>query len=589
METRRYRAWIERYRRLLVACCLGGMLWMTWTAERRTSPTVDELGHLTRGLAWWWAPDTRLSWPHPPLAHALATAPVALLEPRVDFTALSGFAGGAFPRVTLAYADRDYGAMRAQLTTARRTMMVGAALVALWLYAWLRRRQGTVVALIGLVLFASHTAILGDATLLTTDFPFAACGLVVVAKLADYLQSPRWRSVLPLGLALACALVIKHTAILLCAVVLLVALVHALAGWGRFARPLATRLLHFGRDAGLVAVLALLTINAVYRFHETGLPVRAIEAHAEPQSFLSAKSVRVFDEGAPFHRLPGALPVPLPYPYVFGVMMIRSLNEVGSRGFFLGEVNTHGHPAYFPLLALVKTPLGMLVLLLGGLVARVRGVRLEQGARVCAWVGALFLLALVRSDINLGFRHALLLCALGVVIAADAARMLLQSGRLASLRASVVLASLAACVGGALLVRPLFLGDFNLLAGGRQGGLRISVLGDDWMQDVGDLARLARARGLSPIYYYSGFTTPRLELRHFGIDAEKLACGKAPPPGAWAAVHVSDLRTKPECFRALTAREPDTVVNDHVFVYAPTQPPPPAQARAPIPVEAPTN
>jgi hypothetical protein len=545
------------------------MLWMTWTAEARTSPTADELGHLVRGLGWWWAPDTRMSWPHPPLAHAVVTAPSALLDDEVAIDKLKGFARADFPRVALSYADRDYPRMRAQLTSARRVMMVGAVLLGGWLYTWLRRRQGTHVALAGLLLYASHTVILGEATLLTTDFPFAACALIASLKLADYLRSPRLASVFPVALALGCGLAIKHTGLVFTAIVVAVAVVWAVAGRGRFALPPARRLGRLLRDGAILLATSLLVINAAYKFQGTGMTVAEIHAAREPKSWMDGKVERLFDDDSPLHLLPPSTPVPLPYPYLFGVMFVRAQNAIGHQTFFLGERLPSGHSAYFPLLWLVKTPLGMLTLLLAGLGARVMGVRFAFHGALCLWLAAAFLLVASRSHINLGFRHALVLPMLSVVIAADAVRMITHSARWCELRMALVAAGLAACVAGALAVRPLFLGDFNLLAGGRSGGLAISVIGEDWLQDVGDLARRVRADGLQPLAYFSSATTPRYELTHLGVRFERLGCGKPPPRDAWVAVHVRDRLMRPRCLGSLQRREPDLVINDHVLLFRP--------------------
>ncbi len=77
--------------------------------DQHRSPTVDEAYHTTRGLAFWWAGDARLSAAHPPLGNALVALPAALALPKVDFTKEPGWVEANRVKVSRNWFSRDYG------------------------------------------------------------------------------------------------------------------------------------------------------------------------------------------------------------------------------------------------------------------------------------------------------------------------------------------------------------------------------------------------------------------------------------------------------------------------------------------------
>lgn len=124
------------------------------------------------------------------------------------------------------------------------------------------------------------------------------------------------------------------------------------------------------------------------------------------------------------------------------------------------------------------------------------------------------------------------------------------------------------CGIGAASTFPAWLGDFNLLVGGPAGGHRISVIGEDWGQDVGDLGRLANDRGWGRVVYHTTFPLRREQLEALGIEVEMLACDDPRYGADPVAIHLSDWVRKPSCFAWLGDREPVEVVNQHILVFS---------------------
>lgn len=532
-----------------------------FTAERVTSHTVDEPGHLVRGLAWWWAEDTRLSWPHPPLGQLLATAPVALLSERAEFETMHGWKNASFTRVTHEH-WRRFAEARQQLRMARYTMACLSILLAIYLYEWIRRRYGARLAQFTTLLYAANPILLAHAGLMTTDFPVAFVTLIAILQLHDYLLDRAWWRVLPLAAAVGALVASKHTGIILSILLMPPAIVWAIRGRGRFegfSRAKGLRAL--ARDAGFVLVVALLSVNMVYKFDDTGLWSAEIIEHSEPPSWLHADILNEKD------FLPAYLLVPVPFNYLFGAEFIRTQNLRGHAGWFWGERSKRGTPGYFPLMLLIKSPTGMLLLLAAGLLLAMR--QKWRGLPLDVWLHGyivlLYLLLTFNAHVNIGVRHALLVVPSLTCLAGRSANALWKRKPLGRW---VAVGGLVAVVAGAAFAYPRYIGDFNWLVGGREGGHRISVMGEDWGQDVNLLAAWQRQNDV-PISYYTGHGIRHAELKYAKGEVSRLRCRQISPRDHWVAIHLTDRVRKSSCVRRYADREPDLVLNDHILLFKP--------------------
>jgi hypothetical protein len=191
----------------------------------------------------------------------------------------------------------------------------------------------------------------------------------------------------------------------------------------------------------------------------------------------------------------------LPMPELFhGLRFLAAHNHVGHEAYLLGKVSQFGFRGFYPVALLVKTPLPFIGLLLGSLpvLARRRPGQWQAPAAALAALGVL--LVSLPSRVNLGIRHVFVLLPLLAVAIARAADAGIadQTGRLRAAGTALVAALLVAQIGIAVAAWPAELGYFNLLAGPQPAAVLLdSDL--DWGQDLFELRRQARARGIASL------------------------------------------------------------------------------------------
>ena len=101
-----------------------------------------------------------------------------------------------------------------------------------------------------------------------------------------------------------------------------------------------------------------------------------------------------------------------------GVAELAAFADTGEPSFFLGHINLHGSPAFFPVLILVKSPMPFLAAVAIGAAVLLRSHR-RDWRRMAPLVGAAAIVASVMpSTINIGLRHILPAFPLLAIVAA---------------------------------------------------------------------------------------------------------------------------------------------------------------------------
>ena len=101
-----------------------------------------------------------------------------------------------------------------------------------------------------------------------------------------------------------------------------------------------------------------------------------------------------------------------------GVAELAAFADDGDPSFFLGHINLHGSPAFFPVLILVKSPLPFLAAVAIGAAVLLRSHRWDW-RRMAPLVGAVAIVAsVIPSPINIGLRHILPAFPLLAIVAA---------------------------------------------------------------------------------------------------------------------------------------------------------------------------
>jgi hypothetical protein len=532
---------------------------------RHDSPTEDEWAHLVRGISYWQNRDMRVHVQHPPLANAFDAIPSIFDRNNPKTADMPTWKNGYPPAGE--YIKADYARARGQLMRCRYMAVLFLIGLAGYTFLFCEAFFGWATAACALTLVAFNPTLLGQARYVATDLPSATLWMVGVGETVRYLSSRSKWPLLTMPLGLAGAVLVKHSGVLLIPMVVLVALVVAVLGRGRFAGlPPARRVLTWLGHFVLAGLIVVFSINAVYKFDRTNLTVREFLEQPEQRHWTTNEYHGHFlERRTVLPRLPQGLRIPLPHPYLFGLFTIEEHNRRGYPTYFMGKSSMDGSAAYFPVLLLVKNPISLIVLLGLGCVLVLRTRRLSLPSAVLLAISALFLGALMKSNLNMGIRHALPVIPLLSVLAAHSFARLaeLLSGQALLAMQVVGLSS----VVSALSCAPHFLSFFNLLAFGR--GSQIAVVGDDWGQDREDFVRFAKAHALEPLYYYTETGTRKLEVDYLGLKYHELGCRTRMPPGAWAAVHLQYVYRwqSSSCAPWLRTAEPAFVVNDHINIY----------------------
>jgi hypothetical protein len=180
-----------------------------------------------------------------------------------------------------------------------------------------------------------------------------------------------------------------------------------------------------------------------------------------------------------------------------GVSELAAFAGTGEPSFFLGQINLHGSPAFFPVLILVKSPLPFLAAVAIGMAVLLRRDR-RDWRRMAPLVGAAAIVAsVIPSTINIGLRHILPAFPLLAIVAAIGLGRLFAPPLL-SARAVVAGLLLVWQAGETAAAAPDYLTYFNQLAAGEPQ--RIVTGSDlDWGQDVKRLAAVLKQRQIDRV------------------------------------------------------------------------------------------
>lgn len=454
-------------RKVTLLVCAASLAFATWLAWA-WSPTSDEAIHVASGYQYLTKGAWRFDPEHPPLVKALTALPVLVLKPNLP-AADEALWQGAAPtrydswRESRTWADAwlyesDNNPQVLAFTFRIPALLMWAALL-VSLFFWLSRWFGERVATWGTVLTAWNPALLAHAPLANTDVPLALALIWLVVALVRFRESPSTKTAVWLGVAGTLALLTKHSALLLVGVAYIAAI------WWSAARR---------KTAGVLALTTWAGIWVGYGF----------------TSPLVLDGPMTLKES--LHNLAGQyLPVLrwiFPTDWLKGVSMAISFASVPRPTFIFGQVLPGGVWWYFPVLILVKQPLVTLVLAVRSVLTW-RPIRTWQPAsQIAALLGAVFLIAALRSPLAIGIRHiSPVLVLLSVAAGASLAALRLRwSGLLA-----------------ALCIMPVVLHGTSLLGFGNLATRIVppaQLYGDsnlDWGQQNRDLAKRIVAYGSS--------------------------------------------------------------------------------------------
>ncbi len=586
--------------------------WMTWTAAiillsvhflvlyfsaLQKSATSDEPYHIARGVSALFSSDARLppeartggirgafsrdfrmSVAHPPLINLICALPLLALDdlkvPFRDPVWLSGDYDPALRKFRFHQALLWTGKIRGWegnedplkiILLCRIPVMIMSVVLGFLVFLASRSLYGGRGALASLALYSFSPAVIAHARLATTDLGCALFTFIFALALCRLMERGDWKSLLLAGLSFGLAQLAKYSSIIL------IPMIPAVMILCTRERPSAALRSFFETNpgkkefrTGFFAWIMILVMGAFIIWAGYGFEIDSIHEIPEPGEASLVGFGLYLKTG--LCRLMRAVPIP-PRTYYFG--LARTLLDTSSHYhelYFMGHTSSSGWWYYYPVLFLMKEPLPFLPLILISVISRAK-------TRLGSWrtlpmvflvmgAGYLFFFMFFNQK-NIGIRHVLPIYPFIFVWTGG----LFQNGNKGKIWRYSTLGLLALYAAASLSAFPDYLVYFNSLVGGPDGGLKYSVVGEDWGQDMPALARFQARKKIKTIHYdpYGNSSPGR-----YGISSEPVDCSDLKP--GWYAFHAVKLarpllEDDAGCYDFFRKRKPEAVLAHTIFVY----------------------
>ncbi len=469
-------------------------------ASLHESAAVDEIAHVGAGLSYVQKLDLRMNQEHPPLSKVIAGIPLALRGTSADY---SGPAWRESDSIQSGYllqwvfgdlVQGRWNDWRSTLAWARFPMLLLTLWLGLMIYRYAVLLSTPTGGLLCLALYCTTPAFLVFGPLVITDVPVTLFTLMSLWQLGEVWASPSPRTSLLFGCAFGAAMLSKFTGLILFAVV--IALFVQTRFWPSAGEPTdrverkAWRRLRW-RAVWKGAFWALLIVYVFYLVFSWNQPDSALDKIGGDTFWIHA-----------LRRL--LMPIWL---YVRGILLMLFL---GSRStFLLGYAYRHGVPFYFPVVFVLKSPLGYLLLLvmaavLWAVLRHRRDISLINRNVLPHWrvlmIGFfVFLVLCILSQLDISIRHFTIPMVLLLLMLAPLPRMLsLFSARRRPLQL-VTAALVASCFFAVVPAYPYFFPFVNSLALGRPVYQLVNDSNVDWNQTLPEVEQYTRAHGWAEV------------------------------------------------------------------------------------------
>jgi dolichyl-phosphate-mannose-protein mannosyltransferase len=415
-----------KYAPALACVLLALMGFLAGGAALGESATFDEGAHIGAGVSYWQKLDLRFNEEHPPLAKMIAAIPLVLGGTRADYTHISWTNSTKFmPHAFLGewvfgewLLTRWNDPVRT-LAWARLPMLMLTLILGWVVFVYARKIGGDWGGLLSLAAYVSTPTFIVFGPLVLTDLPVTLFCLLTLWRFAELWQKPTRRNVFLFGLCLAGALLTKFSSGLL------------FLAFGAFA--LSTRFLALSKTPqGKPELRAWRRLR--WQWTRKGVWLAAIVVYCFYFLFSlnqSTDALYLIGHSAawvPLRRL--LMP---PWLYLRGLLFFAAGSSRPT--FILGHGYPHGEWFYFPIMLVLKSPLGFLGLLaLAPAMALVERRRLRrfsaipQAEALCwrvLWVSlAVFTAGCMASGMTISIRHFTIPIVLLIVMLAPLARMI---------------------------------------------------------------------------------------------------------------------------------------------------------------------
>jgi 4-amino-4-deoxy-L-arabinose transferase-like glycosyltransferase len=541
------------------------------TMVHRESLTFDEDDHMFAGYMMWKAGDYGLNPEHPPLVKLLATVPIIWdhlwVPPPRDhaFFKVEAYLNG---RDWLARNDGDRQHLVFKMRASAELLALGLCLL---VFLTTREWFGDAAGLIALTLVVFDPNVLAHSALVTTDIGVSCFFVAAIFAFYRFATRPTLVRLLIAGVATGLLLATKHSGILIGPMFL------SLVAWEVLTAPGAQRKRTALRLTGGCFAIVVISVFVLWCFY-------GFRYSARPAGMAFSTSVAQY--AAPLPHFESAIVIAvgrlhlLPESYLVGLIDVKLAAAFYST-FLLGKVYAHGQWDYFPFVILIKTTLGLLLLIVLAAFATVTG-KLTRRRELFYTLAppVLYLAVAMMSGMNIGVRHLLPMYAFVIIFASAGTVTLAGRSRRWAVACSVLI---AASIVSSLLVFPNEIAYANEAWGGpRNVHNLLSDANVDWGQQLFQVKQW-QDRHPGQECWFAYFARPEIDPGVYGIrchalptiDTEYLGGADVIPASITGAVVISagDLsgcewpsaRVNP--YRSFQPLRPDVTIDHSVFVY----------------------
>ena len=507
---------------------------------------------------------------NPPLCRMVCAIPLLFHDVKGDFVA--GFRrGGIRPEYHFGdiFIRENNDSIQRQYQLCRGVAILFSIAAAVSLFTISRNQYGPNAAVAAVAIWCFCPMVLGHGSTVVHDMPGAAMLILSFGSFLTFHRLFCYASAVKFGTSAAIASLTRTSAIpVLCFWIL----VHFCnnKSWsvqGHFVTQL--------KRTTLAAFCFWVTFCAGYCFDSIMMPLGSFEFMSRTLSGRSA-------EQKSGNRFRGTLlediPIPLPKDFVHGIDLQQMDFETPPFPSYLyGEWREQGWWYYYIVAWFVKTPIGIQVLFVVGLLLMMRDGFLWRAAMfealVIATVVVVFCVPCIKSGFTTHYRYVFSAIPFIALICARLWKKGVSSPTLIAIRAPLLLYA----VGSSLAIFPHSLAYFNELAGGPKNGAKVLLHSScDWGQDMYLLQRWYQQRSPDPTCTFircSGPTSPE-SLRIWGraIPVRKdpsfrLRKGdNVIEPGLYV-ISVSALYDHTSAFRYLDKMAPSEFIGYTLRVY----------------------
>ncbi len=503
---RRKRLWFN----LIGVLLLGIMAAISVLVMFGDSGTVDEVAHIPSGYSYLKYHDYRLNPEHPPLTKAIAGIPLQFIKVN-ELTNSPAWNDINQWESGWDFIYRLGNNPDAVINLSRIPIIILLLILGVFVYRFTRELAGRKVAVIVLTLFAFYPDLLAHGHLVTTDVAAALGFVLSIYYFWHWTNSPTKKNLVYAGLAFGIAQLLKFSAVLLIPVLILYLVFLAfsrksrLKGFWHNFRPLLVR----GIYIGLIGLAAVWLVYIPFVWNTpAGIEHKLIEANLTNDArTLVFRNFLHLLEGNPITRAIGH--------YILGLFLVFGRVGGGNSTFILGHFSDKGISWYFPVAWLIKTPLPVILLFWGGLLAMIKKFRANTWIYVLLLTPvAIYWAVTLKGSLNIGIRHLMPTIPFVLIFIGFQLKNILNAAGITWPKVMVGLLAVWMIVGS-LIAYPNYISYFNELTYGRN---KYDLLVDsslDWGQDLKRLAKWVDDNHVQGIYIdYFGGSVPSYFIPH---------------------------------------------------------------------------